>query len=156
MRRARYEACHIHPDLEGIILAHESYWFAVGAEDEAAADRCARALADVLGEADGVLEAVREKINRQTMDLGTIVSVIADSGATLAIAQGLAVWLRQRRGATVTVERDGKAGSVKAAVAGLDPEAAVRIIEMIREGQKRCLGADVSASRSRRRTTNTR
>jgi hypothetical protein len=32
----------------------------------------------------------------------------------------------------VTVERDGKSGSIKAAVAGLDPEAAMRIVEIVR------------------------
>jgi hypothetical protein len=91
------------------------------------------ALADVLGEADGVLEAVYGKVDSQTMDLGSMVSVLATSGATLAIAQGLAAWLRARRAVTVTVERDGKSGSLKAAVSGLDPEAAVRIIEIVRQ-----------------------
>jgi hypothetical protein len=67
------------------------------------------------------------------MDLGTVVSVLATSGATLAIAQGLAAWLRTRRGVTVTIEKDAKAGSVKAAVTGLDPEAAVRIFEIVRK-----------------------
>lgn len=68
------------------------------------------------------------------MDLGTVVSVIATSGATLAIAQGLAAWLRARRGVTVEVEKDSKSASLKAAVAGIDPEFAVRIVELIRGG----------------------
>ncbi len=112
----------------------ENYKFIVAAEDQAAAGTSANALADILREADGVLEANRGKAGNQSMDLGTIVSVIASSGATLAIAQGLAAWLRARRGATVTVERDGKSGSLKAAVTGLDPDAAIRIVEIVREG----------------------
>lgn len=115
-------------------MAHESYQFAVGAEDQAAAGRSATALADVLQEANGVEKAIRGKLDAHTMDLGAIVSVLATSGATLAIAQGVAAWLRARRGVTVTVERDGKSGSIKTAVAGLDPEAATRIVEIVRTG----------------------
>jgi hypothetical protein len=115
-------------------MAQESYKFTVEAEDQAAAGRSAQALSDVLREADGVVEAVRVKTDDHTMDLGAIISVLATAEATLAIAQGLAAWLRARRGVTVTVEKDGKSGSVKTAVAGLDPEAAVRIVELVREG----------------------
>jgi hypothetical protein len=115
-------------------MTTESYKFTVTAEDQEVAGRSANALADTLRGAEGVLEASREKANDQTMDLGTIVSVTASSGATIAIAQGLAAWLRSRRGATVTVERDGKSGSLKAAVTGVDPDAALRIVEIVRDG----------------------
>jgi hypothetical protein len=115
-------------------MSTESYKFMVAAEDEAAAGKSANALADTLREASGVLEASREKSEDQAMDLGTVVSVIASSGATLAIAQGLAAWLRARRGATVTVERKGKSASLKAAVTGLDRDAAMRIVEIVRDG----------------------
>jgi hypothetical protein len=115
-------------------MAEETYKFTVEAEDQATAGRSATALADVLREADGVIEAVRAKAEGSTMDLGVVVSVLASSGATLAIAEGIAAWLRARRGVTITVERDGKAGSLKAAVAGLDPASAVRIVEMVRDG----------------------
>jgi hypothetical protein len=71
-------------------MTHESYRFAVGAEDQAAAGRSAMALADMLQEATGVEKAIRSKLDEDTMDLGTIVSVLATSGATLAIAQGVA------------------------------------------------------------------
>lgn len=115
-------------------MVRVSYRFTVKAEELAAADTSALALADALLGADGVLEAVRSKGDGDTMDLGAVVTVLATSGATLAIAQGLAAWLRARRGVTVTIERDGKSGSLKAAVVGLDPEAAVRIFEIVREG----------------------
>ncbi len=115
-------------------MLNESYRFSVGADDQAAAGRSAMALADALREAKGVLEATRGKADDLTMDLGAIVYLVATSGATLEIARGLAAWLRARRGVTVTIERDGKSGSLKAAVTGLDPEAAVRIVEIVRRG----------------------
>ena len=115
-------------------MTPEHYGFIVQAEDQAAAGTAARALSDGLREADGALEAECTKADSQAMDLGTVVSVLATSGATLALARGLAAWLTARRGVTVTVERDGKSGSLKAAVAGIDPEAAVRIVEMVRKG----------------------
>jgi hypothetical protein len=113
-------------------MVDETYRFTVEAEEQAAAGRSARALADTLREANGVLEADRSKADDETMDLGAVVTVLATSGATLAIAQGLAAWLRARRGVKVTVEKDGKSRSIKAEVAGIDPEAAVRIVELIR------------------------
>jgi hypothetical protein len=82
----------------------------------------------------GVIEAVHGKADDHTMDLGVVVSVLATSGSTLALARGLAAWLRARRGATVTVEKDGKSGSIKAAATGIDPEVVVRIVEIVREG----------------------
>lgn len=114
-------------------MSDEIYTFDVQADDQGAAGRAAVALADVLREADGVLEAIRVKKNEDSMDLGAVVSVVATSGAALALAQGLAAWLRARRGVTVTVERDSKSGNLKAAVSGLDPDAAVRIVEIIRQ-----------------------
>jgi Effector Associated Constant Component 1 len=67
------------------------------------------------------------------MDLGAVVTLLTTSGATLALARGLAAWLRARRGVSVTIERDGKSGSRKAAVHGFDSEAAVRIVEIVRQ-----------------------
>jgi uncharacterized protein YejL (UPF0352 family) len=108
------------------------YRFVVAAEDQAAAGRASQALADMLREVQQVLEVDRQKADNSTMDLGTIVTAIATSGATLAIAQGIAAWLRARKGASITIELDATAGSVKAVVAGVDTEAAVRIAEIIR------------------------
>jgi len=114
-------------------MAQESYEFTIEAENQAVAGNSANALADTLQEVNGVLEAVRVKGDDDTMDLGAVVSVLATSGAALAIAQGLAAWLRARRAVTVTVERDANSGSLKAAVAGIDPQAAVRIVEIVRK-----------------------
>lgn len=110
----------------------EHYDLTVEADDQAVASRGAAALADNLREAEGVLEADRRKADDTTMDLGAIVTVIASSAATLALARGIAAWLRARRGVRLKIERDGKSGSIKAAVEGLDPEAALRIVEIVR------------------------
>jgi membrane-associated two-gene conflict system component 1 (EACC1) len=118
--------------LKGHMMPTEDYRFEVEGVDRAATSRGAKALADILVEAEGVLQATQGKTaDNQSMDVGSLVSVVATSGATLALAQGLAAWLRARRGATVRVERDAKSGSLKAAVSGIDPEAALRVIEMI-------------------------
>jgi hypothetical protein len=114
------------------MMTTEDYRIEVEGVDRAAASRGAKALADILIEAEGVLQATQGKTaDNDSMDIGSLVSIVATSGATLALAQGLAAWLRARRGATVRVERDAKSGSLKAAVSGIDPEAALRIIELI-------------------------
>ena len=114
--------------------SREEYRFVVAAEDQAAAGQGAQVLADALREAEGVLEADRQKADQDTQDLGAIVTAVAASGATLAIAQGIAAWLRARRGVTLKIEREGKAGSIKAAVQGIDPKTAERIVEAVRRG----------------------
>ncbi len=113
-------------------MERQEYRFVVAAEDQATAGRGAQALADALREAEGVLEADRQKADQDTQDLGAIVTAVATSGATLAIAQGIAAWLRARRGVTVEIEQESKAGSIKAAVQGIDPKTAERIVEAIR------------------------
>jgi hypothetical protein len=114
-------------------MERERYDLTVQAEDQASAGRGAVALADGLREVEGVFEANRKKANDTTMDLGAIVTVIASSAATLAIAQGIAAWLRARRNVKLKIESKGGSGSIKAAVEGLDPEAALRIVEVIRK-----------------------
>jgi hypothetical protein len=115
-------------------MEHESYEFAVEADDRAAAGRGAAALADSLREIDGVFESVRRRADEDAMDLGAIVDLIVSSGATLAIARGIAAWLRSRRGTRIKIYKDGKSGMIKAVVDGIDPQAAVLITEIIREG----------------------
>jgi hypothetical protein len=114
-------------------MAGDSYLFTVTAEDQAAAGRSATALADTLRELEGVLEADRSKgADLPTMDLGAVVSVIASSAATVAIAQGVAAWLRARRGVNITIEKNSKSASIRTAVSGIDPVVATRIVELIR------------------------
>lgn len=107
------------------------YTLIVQAPDERAATEEARRLADDLRERTGVLAADRRKADESTMDLGSIIAVLATSGATVAIAQGLADWLRRRRGTHLTIERTSGSGSIKLAVERIDPEAALRITELI-------------------------
>jgi hypothetical protein len=114
-------------------MESQEYSLMVTAEDQAAAGRGAQALADNLREVEGVLEVERRKGNKDTMDLGSIVDVIANSGATLALAAGIAAWLRSRKQASITIERKSKVGSIKAAVTGIDADVARRIAEIIRD-----------------------
>jgi hypothetical protein len=114
-------------------MAAETYLLIVRDEDEARAGSNATALADVMREIDGVMGVDRgKKVDASTMDLGAIVSIVATSGATLAIAQGIAAWLRARRSVTLTVEKSSDTESLKAAVGGVDPDTALRIVELIR------------------------
>lgn len=108
------------------------YIFTIETESERDADVQARALADNFREIEGVESSERKKQNENTMDLGTIISVLATSGATLALAQGIADWLRSRRNTSLTIERDVSANSIKVTVERIDPESAKQIIELIR------------------------
>ncbi|MCG8295276.1 effector-associated constant component EACC1 [Pseudomonas entomophila] len=110
-------------------------FFTVEAESESIADAQARSLTDSLREIKGVEDAERKKRSKDTMDLGTVISVLATSGAALALAQGLADWLRLRRSVTVVVEQDDSAGRIKYLVEQIDPETAKQIIELIKNGQ---------------------
>jgi hypothetical protein len=115
-------------------MEKDIFEFTVSAETQGEAGAGTQALADRLREADGVIEVDRLKPNHTTMDLGSVVQIIASSGATLAIAQGVASWLRARRGVKLRIGRDGKSGSIKVLVEGIDPEAAMRITELVRKG----------------------
>lgn len=108
-----------------------NYYLNIQAEDEQAIDVKTRNLTDKLREIDGVLSADRIKYDKNTMDLGSVIGVIATSGATLALAQGIADWLRTRRDTTVSVEQTGSSGSIKATVHQIDPETAKQIIELL-------------------------
>ncbi len=112
-------------------MSHEEYRIRIEAPDEADATQGARQLADDLREMPGVLAADRQKADETTMDLGSIVGVIAAAGATTVLAQGIADWLRRRRGVRLTIERKAGSGSIKVAVESIDPAAALRITELI-------------------------
>ena len=112
----------------------DRYLLTVETESESVAGAQAGALADDLREIIGVEEAQRTKISTDTMDLGTVISVIATSGAALALAEGLADWLRSRRSTTIYIERDSPSGSIKMHVNQIDPESAKQIIESVRNG----------------------
>lgn len=114
-------------------MERENYEFIVEAEDRAAVGAGAVALADALREIDGVLKTDRRKADETTMDLGELVTLIAGSGATVAIARGVAAWLRARKGTKITIVKDVKSGSIKVSVEGIDAETAVRITEITRK-----------------------
>jgi hypothetical protein len=113
-------------------VTQENYLFVVDSGEDSAASDLARGLADDLREVPGVIASDRRKDDSSTMDLGSIVQVVATSGAALAIAQGIADWLRRRRGATIRIERDPSSGKIKALAENIDPATAVRITEIVR------------------------
>jgi hypothetical protein len=115
-------------------MAEESFSIFVEAEDERSAGEGARSLADELREVPGVLDADRRKEEQSTMDLGAVLTVVAASSATVAVARGIADWLRRRRGTRLKIQRDPQSGSIKAEVENIDPAAALRIVELIRRG----------------------
>jgi hypothetical protein len=68
------------------------------------------------------------------MDLGAIVTVLATSGATLAIARGVADWIRRTRGTRLVIEKSSRSGSIKVKVDNIDRAASERIVEIISTG----------------------
>lgn len=109
----------------------DGYRIIVGANDDRSSSQGARSLSDCLREVQGVLDVGRAKGDGTTMDLGSIVTVVASSTATLAIANGIADWLRRTRGTVLRIERNSASESVKVAVENIDPEAALRIAESV-------------------------
>jgi hypothetical protein len=82
-------------------------------------------------EIEGVLEISRHKADESTMDLGQIVEIVATSGATLAIAQGLSDWIRRHRGVKLVIEKDGSSGSIKTTIENTDSKTALAITEVV-------------------------
>lgn len=105
--------------------------FDIESDHHANAGAQARSLANSLIGIEGVAETKIVKANPDAMDVGSIVQVIAASGATHAIATGIAAWLRARRNVRLKYKRDPKTGSIQAEVHGIDPQAATRIIELL-------------------------
>jgi Effector Associated Constant Component 1 len=115
-------------------VEQENFSIVIQADDERAAGQAARSLADELREVPGVLDAERHKEEQSTMDLGAIVTIVATSSATVAVARGVADWLRRRRGTRLVIRKDPQSGSIKAEVENIDPAAAMRIVELVRGG----------------------
>jgi hypothetical protein len=70
---------------------------------------------------------------RRTLDAGTIIQIVLNAGALVAIAKGIADWLRMHQGAEIKIEcRDGtkvEAKTVTSATALSVIEAALRASE---------------------------
>ncbi|MDQ0627122.1 hypothetical protein [Paraburkholderia graminis] len=98
-------------------------------EDSADANRRTSELADWLGRRTDGIELRREKTDKATQDLGTVLIALLSAPAAVALAKepatelakGVADWLRKRRG-SVTI------GDIK--VENADPETIERIIRI--------------------------
>jgi hypothetical protein len=56
----------------------------------------------------GLFQVNKSKEDSDTMDLGAVVSAIVASGATVALANGVAAWLQKNLGASVTIKKNGE------------------------------------------------
>jgi hypothetical protein len=112
-------------------MGQEVYKIRVEAENSLAAQQATRSLSDDLRQMPSVLAIEQQKQDTSTMDLGTIVEVLATSGSTLAIARGVADWLRRTRGTRLVITKDLKSGSIKAQIENITPEVSERITELI-------------------------
>jgi hypothetical protein len=109
----------------------QTYTISVLADTDLASNQGARQLGDELREVPGVTEVHRQKREPTTMDLGVIVQIVATSASTLAIARGIADWIRRNRGTQLKIERDGISGSIKAEIQNFDPEIAQSITDIL-------------------------
>jgi hypothetical protein len=114
-------------------MVQENFLFYVNGEDDGDP---ARSLADDLREVRGVVSVDRRRDDPSAMNLGSTVQVIVESlqagSALLALAKGVADWLRSRRNTTISIEKSPKSGAVKAHVQNIDPATALRITEIIK------------------------
>ncbi len=67
----------------------------------------------------------RERISQDNMDLGTILTIILQSGAITAIAIGIQKWLSRPDRGTITVEKKGS----KMVVKNINSKDAAKVIE---------------------------
>ena len=56
----------------------------------------------------GLFQVNKSKEDSDTMDLGAVVTAIVASGATAALANGVAAWLQKNLGASVTIKKNGE------------------------------------------------
>ena len=74
--------------------------------------------------APGIL-TVRKKLDNSTQDIGTVVGVVITSSAAVALASGLADWIRLRK-ASITIKKNGAVVAT-----GLTGEQSIRLAEII-------------------------
>lgn len=91
------------PIFEGVFFMSDEITFIVEDEDDAAANAATADLVEMLRLTNGVEEVTRVKEDEEALDLGATVVAVISSGAALALARGLAVWLGERSKAKVTV-----------------------------------------------------
>lgn len=67
------------------------------------ANQYAQELEHIARKLDDEVQVRREKPSPTTMDLGSVLTIVISSGAALALARGLADWMRLRRTAKITI-----------------------------------------------------
>lgn len=92
-------------------------------------NKWAAALADKLRITDGVTDVKVERESSETMDLGSVLTVVLSSGATLAVARGIQTFLTRYRGAMINIQDKGR----KIKVGGVSGKDAARILEILQQ-----------------------
>lgn len=111
-------------------MTEERYLITIEAESDDQPFQYGRSLINELVEVQGVTKASRFRQDDNAMDLG-LVEVVATSGATLAIAQGISEWIRRHRGIKLKIERDSQSGSIKAELENIDSTIALAVTEAV-------------------------
>lgn len=96
-------------------------------EDVGQANASTSELIDYLGSQDIAVKRLKE--NPDTMDLGTILQFVVQSGVVGAVAQVVVAWLQVRHTAKLVVEKNEAGRILKVAVEAIDPATAERIVE---------------------------
>lgn len=87
-------------------------------------------LADFLLDAAPDVEVERRRDDADAMDFGATLVLVLGTPAILALANGLADWLRKRQSATIKIS--DASGSVIVEATGLDSADALRIADKLR------------------------
>ena len=104
-----------------------SYELSFDNADPAEANRMAGELQAHLNGVSPEIEATRKRADPQSMDLGTIIGIVASSGAVLELTRALSVWLKQRSSASITIRENGEVIAT-----GVTSRDAMKILEKIR------------------------
>jgi hypothetical protein len=72
-------------------------------ETDAEADKLAGSLSSSLRETDRSLLVERQKVNSESLDYGSILSLVLGSAAVGAVAKGVAAWIAKHGGTTIRI-----------------------------------------------------
>lgn len=95
------------------------------------ANKYAAELGEILADTSRDVRVERKREDPDAQDLGGTLVLILGTGAAIALAKGLADWLRKRNDATVTVTKVGPKGTKETMKGtGLTSKDAARMLEI--------------------------
>ncbi|HEY1631619.1 MAG TPA: hypothetical protein VGF56_09895 [Rhizomicrobium sp.] len=110
-------------------MSKDTYQVTVQGPSDLAASQSARDLAAALQEVREVVDVSTTRADTSTMDAGAIITIVAASHTTVAIAHSIYEWMSKDRKATIILDADHSGGKLKAALYNIDPAVAQRILE---------------------------